>query len=124
MSTDSIVQFRNSDDTVLVALYVNSDTHPETFIPKLRTILDNVQDRDLKIAQPDNPYRLNWNYFVTNVVNQLLNSHGKMRFIPADWVDQDENVIHNYVVIPYDSEEYKYVKNPINDTIVIVDVKQ
>jgi hypothetical protein len=64
--TDSIVQFKYSDDVHLIALYIRSDTHQEKFIPDLFEIAKSCEYTSLNRS---------FDYVVAEMVSKIVSKY-------------------------------------------------
>lgn len=64
--TDSIIQFKYSDDVFMTGIYIKSDTHQEKFIPLLLDIVKSCEHIN---------NRRGWAYVVAEIVAKITNKH-------------------------------------------------
>lgn len=64
--TDSVIQFKYSDDVHMTALYIKSDTHQEVFVPLLFDII--------KKCEYTNKNR-GWGYTVAEIVSKITQEY-------------------------------------------------
>ena len=115
--TDTIVQFRYSDDVFMTAIYIKSDSHQENFIPLLIGIVSDCE----KIHQ-----KRGWAYVVAEIVSKIVSDfNGLVKFILESQIEptnciykysitisedlycKQDNKLFDYLRIKYLDEEYK-----------------
>jgi hypothetical protein len=109
--TDTIIQFKYSDNVHLVALYIKSDTHQELFIPLLF---------DIALSCEYTSRNRGWDYVVAEMVSKLVQKYdSKVKFILESQCES-LNVIYRYSVTVKESL-YNRKQNPLADPNKLID---
>ncbi len=87
--TDSIIQFKYSDDVHMVGIYIKSDTHQHTFIPLLYDIV--------KSCEYTNRNR-SWSYVVAEIVTKITNKYESLVSFVLESQFDLRMVIHKYSI--------------------------
>ncbi|MFS1429018.1 hypothetical protein LMH73_018195 [Vibrio splendidus] len=110
MSTDSVIEFQFNDGTPLCAVYVPSDTHHNEFIPTLQAMFTRIDD-------DRHEHRLNWDYFVTKIIGEMINTLPKIKILRQDGYDT-KYVTYKTIFTPI-ADAYRTKATAINDSVLI-----
>jgi hypothetical protein len=87
--TDTIIQFKYSDDVHMVALYIKSDTYHETFIPLL---FDSI-----KKCEYTNRNR-GWSYAVVEIISKITKEYESLVSIILESQIKSTTPIYKYEI--------------------------
>jgi hypothetical protein len=112
MATDSVVTFKYSDGIPLLTIYIKSDSHLETFIPKLQKIIEESDTVSM---------RRSWDYVVAEIVSRLIRDRHFQSLIKICHIhlkSKDCNTIFRHV-ISINEDYYSKQDNLLKDFVTI-----
>lgn len=115
--TNSILQFRFSNDVHLISIYIHSDTHEEVFIPALVKIMNQIDEDEQFSSYSSN--RLNWDYMVMVIIHKIFSyfgRHDQIKIINEIPKKDKCNTIYFYIIKPNDNYSKK---NPLYESLDI-----
>ena len=103
--TDTIIQFKFSDDVHMVGIYIKSDTQQEDFIPELYNIVKTCEFTNKK---------RDWSYVVAEIVSKITNNYGTLVKFILESQNEPSTVIYKYT-ITITEDIYKNDENKLID---------